>query len=90
MSLKRLMDEWPDIPVHICKGCGKKMIWGTSQEGQSVPLDPSPPAYSLMRFKDESGKWIYRCTQMGLVFVSHFSTCSKASDFSGNKKNESQ
>ena len=86
MSLKQLLDDWPDTPIGICKGCGKKIVWAVTQEGKKIPLDPAPPVYMLMRFHDENGRWVYRCDKGGTVFVSHFSTCPKANDFSSSKQ----
>jgi hypothetical protein len=86
VSLSKLIEEWPDIPVTLCKGCGKKIVFAQTQDGKTIPLDPSPPVYGLMRFKGEDGNWVYRVDKAGMMFVSHFSTCPKAADFSGSKK----
>lgn len=81
MSLKSLQQTWPDVPIATCKGCGKKIIWATKQDGTRIPLDPSPPVYGLIRFKNEKDEWIYRVDQMGMTFCSHFTTCKDASRF---------
>lgn len=87
MSLERLLKDWPETPVAACKGCGKKIIWAEKQDGTKVPLDPSPPVYILMRWKDTlTGTWKYRCDQSNEVYVSHFSTCTHANDFSSSAK----
>lgn len=62
-----------------CKGCGRKIFWGETGEGKKIPLDASAPVYE---FNGKSNK-ITRTSSM--VFVSHFSTCSKANDFSHGK-----
>lgn len=61
----------------VCKGCGKR-IWWINTGTARIPLDPVPPTYT----HDGDGGW-YRATE---VWVSHFATCSKASDFSGRSK----
>jgi len=81
MSLKQILSDWPDAPIVMCKGCGKKIIFGRLQDGKQVPLDPSPPVYMLMRFRDDKEQWVYRADKAGTVFVSHFATCPKANDF---------
>ena len=63
-----------------CKGCGRKMFWGKTAEGKSIPLDASAPVYLL---NHSSGV----AERVHDIFVSHFSTCPKAGDFSkGGKK----
>jgi hypothetical protein len=72
-----------------CKGCGRKIVYAaiTKADGSpgSVPLDPSAPTYFVTQSVD--GTLIAARTTS--VFVSHFSTCSQASLFSGkNAKRE--
>lgn len=77
------------MTIGTCQGCGKKILWGITPEGKSIPLDPSAPVYTVVtkipgtpRVKllpaserRELGPW-----------VSHFATCPKASQFSGSSK----
>jgi hypothetical protein len=83
MSLKELLADWPDAPLTACKGCGKKILFATTQEGKQVPLDVGPPTYLLMRFGGEVDpkEWKYRCDKEKRTFVNHFVTCPKASQF---------
>ena len=85
MSLKRLIEAWRDVPVSECRGCKKKIVWAETQDGKKIPLDPSPPVYMLMRFKDQNDKWVYRCDKGGTVFVSHWATCPEAYKAEGER-----
>lgn len=73
--------------MSACKGCGKEIVWGITEDGKKIPLDPKPPVYFLSGFKSENGDGpeIARAKD---AMVSHFATCSKANDFSGSKKKE--
>lgn len=31
-----------------CKSCRKKVIWGVTQEGRRLPLDPKQPVYRIV------------------------------------------
>ena len=61
-----------------CRGCGRPIVFGTLPNGKRVPLDPSAPVYAV----SEDGT----CDRVQGVMVSHFSTCSKANDFSASKR----
>jgi len=65
-----------------CRGCGKTIKWATTKEGKWIPLDPQPPVFRMER--DFDGTLIARLDRD--AFVSHFSTCPKANQFSGLKK----
>jgi len=65
-----------------CKGCGREIIWvehknPVTQEIKKVPLDPRAPTYR----RNEAGQWI-----RSDAYVSHFSTCSQANQFSNSSK----
>ena len=66
-----------------CRGCGKKIIWGETEDGKKIPLDPRPPVYEVLRTASGEKTPIIRRTD---CYVSHFATCPKASEFSGSKK----
>jgi hypothetical protein len=74
----------------VCHGCGKRIVWGV-MEGKKLPLDPSPPVYEVVGI-DGNGPIVRRAARytegMPIVgfMVSHFSTCPKASEFSGSRK----
>lgn len=65
-----------------CKGCGKKIVWGVTDEGKKIPLDPSAPVYYV---SDETVDSDFGPTpkieRERQHMVSHFKTCPKASDF---------
>jgi hypothetical protein len=63
-----------------CKGCGKTIIFGHTQDGRAVPLDPKPPVYDTMTVE---GK--IRIRRNRSAMVTHFATCPNASDFSRSK-----
>ncbi len=68
-----------------CKGCGAEIIWARSENNKMVPLDAKAPVYVLTIREDCSQVGEARCqrAEKGRAFVSHFSTCSKANEFSG-------
>ena len=72
-----------------CKGCGKKIVWGTTAGGQRIPLDPVPPIYqtspvTVMGQPVEDQVGAMRTSRD--YMVSHFATCPSANDFSKSKK----
>lgn len=68
--------------MSACKGCGKEIVWGRTEDGKHIPLDPSAPVYHY----DIDGTGKITKTQRAQFMVSHFSTCPKANDFSGGRK----
>ena len=74
-----------DFVTATCDGCGKPVVFARLTSGKHVPLDPVPPCYRVQLHEDgpvavlERDRW-----------VSHFSTCSKASDFSGGSKEKAK
>lgn len=82
------------IMTGICNGCGKKIIWGLTEEGKRIPMDPVPATYVCHgQGEDPVNGQHYRVRRanpnkekaIGQAYVSHFTTCPKASDFSGNR-----
>lgn len=56
-----------------CKGCGKEIVWGRTDDGKNIPLDPKPPVYYAIEGKGDGMKVV-----RGGGMVSHFSTCPLA------------
>ena len=67
-----------------CRFCGRKMIWGVTEDGAKVPLDPSAPIYFIANpIKDDP---IIQRASPDLYMVNHFKTCPKASQAGKGKK----
>ena len=66
-----------------CKGCGKKILWGTDG-GKHIPLDPSPPVYFYDGVNTAEG--LPLVSRERSAYVSHFATCSSANQFSGKAR----
>lgn len=75
-----------------CQGCGKPVLFVqyTNAIGTLVkmPLDPAPITFKVIRMEDGLVKVLGRADtdETTPVFVSHFSTCPNAKDFSGRNK----
>lgn len=72
-----------------CKGCGREIIWGVTEDGKKIPLDPMAPVYEVR--KEKLGYAVAKIQHFNLspdYMVTHFSTCSKASQFSKANKNK--
>jgi hypothetical protein len=65
-----------------CRGCGRPVVWLIDTEGKNQILDPTPPVFIARR--NGNGEVIAQRTHA--AFVSHFSTCPKADQFSGRNK----
>ena len=70
-----------------CRGCGKPILWATTREGKKIPLDPKAPVYYVIGDGHDTP---FAEKTTGGYFVSHFSTCPKANDFSGSKKSKEE
>lgn len=78
--------------MSTCRGCGREIIWGTTEDGKKIPLDPRAAVYVLGpkaigdsdRYGETRGDQIVKRTT--LAMVSHFVTCSAANKFSGSNK----
>lgn len=66
-----------------CKECGRPVHWAKTNDGKSIPLDAVAPTYTVLRGPDGE---IAGCTRAENTFVSHFSTCVKASVVSSSNK----
>lgn len=69
-----------------CRGCGRQVVFVTTAEGKTVPLDPSAPVF--VREADGDGGGVWAQDRSGSVLVSHFATCSRANDFSGRNRGQ--
>ena len=77
--------------MSTCKGCGKPILWAVTEDGKKIPLDPTPPVYQVIGtlntvLGDE--KLVARAKEG--YYVSHFSTCSHANEFSASKKKKAE
>lgn len=65
-----------------CRGCDKEIVWGVTEDGKKIPLDPSAPVYYVTDKKVEvDGMMNTLIERERSSMVSHFKTCPKASDF---------
>ena len=55
-----------------CRGCGAPIVWGLTEAGKKVPLDPPEKRYVALR----DGR--FRIVE---TWTPHFATCSKRDDF---------
>lgn len=60
-----------------CRGCGRPVVWATTDAGDRIPLDPSAPVY---RIDARTGELV--AVRARGEMVSHFSTCPDAARFS--------
>lgn len=68
-----------------CKGCGRTIVWGVSEKGIKIPLDPRAPVYRLTgEFAGDTAHVV----RDAAALVTHFSTCSQASKFSKQGRTE--
>ena len=82
-----------------CQGCGKPIVWGITEDGKRIPLDPRPPVYRVVRvlIPDHGGNCVVERErahkpglEVGSVLVSHFATCPKANEFSASGRETSE
>lgn len=69
------------IKTTPCKGCGKPIVWAVDENGKRIPCDPKPPVYVVAA--DVRGA---HCKRFPDAMVSHFATCTHASEFSKSSK----
>lgn len=79
------------VKTSPCKGCGRPILWATDAEGKAIPLDPRAPIYFVQELED--GRCVATLQKKEAEdvpvmrsMVSHFSTCSKAAQFSRGGK----
>lgn len=72
MSTPKLYDVPPDAKFIPCRGCGKRIAWGVTENGKRVPLSVD-------------SEHAQRCGGIVALAPSHFLDCSEASSFSKRK-----
>lgn len=77
------------MKISKCKGCGKDIVWAKDLiTSKNIPLDAKAPVYEFgLIDNDEKHPVVRRATSH---YVSHFSTCSKANDFSAARKRRAE
>lgn len=67
-----------------CKGCGAEIIWAKNENNKMIPLDAKAPVYVLTIEENIRDANCQR-SRNPRAYVTHFATCPKANEFSGNK-----
>ncbi len=70
-----------------CKSCGKEIVWGVTEAGTKVPLDPSPAVYQIDSV-DLAYQSDCKVRRTKSAMVSHFITCPNATQHSKKNKKE--
>lgn len=65
-----------------CRGCSVMVLFAKNETGKVIPLDTQAPTYEIKT--DLLGQQV--AIRTDTVYVSHFSTCPKANDFSKGKR----
>lgn len=68
-----------------CRGCGQQVLFVTTKDGVTVPLDVVAAVYTRV-WDPDSDKGFWMREETGETFVSHFATCAKANQFSGRNR----
>ena len=61
-----------------CRSCGDYIFWSVTERGKKMPMDVEPVELGKFVLEDEEDdepKALYRPTDNGRKYVSHFSTC---------------
>jgi len=81
------------LELTTCAGCARLILWARDEKGDAIPLDASAPVYRVMQATtgtDEVVREVHVGRVRGLAvemsFVTHFSTCPKAAEFTGGKR----
>ena len=86
MTTPGTKDQPQSFEKSVCRGCGRPIIWAENENGKKIPLDATAPVYQVTEEKidTENRRYAIKVQRSG-GYVSHFSTCPKASDFSKAK-----
>lgn len=87
----------PAMNEDKCEGCGRRIVWGKTSEGKSIPLDPTPAVYYVKPSMDGATAELspLEPAPVGMsgalmrirgAMVTHFATCPEAHRFSGGGK----
>jgi hypothetical protein len=57
----------------MCQGCGKSIIWCTTESGKMMPVDWKPELEMVEKFDPKT-------------MTSHFATCPRSGDFRKKKE----
>jgi hypothetical protein len=60
-----------------CRGCGKPVLFASTTEGRSIPLDLVAPVYAMI----DSSNGRIRARRSTAHLVSHFATCPMVGRF---------
>jgi hypothetical protein len=73
-----------------CKKCGKDIIFAKTAKGKLVPLDTTVSVFMAQPSVDEEGRESWNAEFIQGAYVSHFSTCPAADEFSASKKKSAE
>lgn len=65
--------------MSICRSCGAPILWGVTDQGRRMPLDPTAMSEGV-RFTFTEGVLIERVEGELFGHVSHFATCPNAAE----------
>lgn len=72
MGQRSLFAEQRTMSGATCKGCGALIVWGLTEAGKKVPLNPPERRYVALH----AGR--FRIVE---TWLSHHATCPKRDDF---------
>jgi hypothetical protein len=78
-----------------CRGCGRKILWAKdTATGKAIPLDTTPPIYMVTQDAENNLSSVRANQNFNtgepMFYVSHFTTCPKANDFSHGRRDAGQ
>lgn len=76
------MAERHELFQRDCQKCGCPLAFIESAEGKLIPLDLRAPVYQVIDIKKQDGSLRRQAVRTHMAFVSHFSTCRFADEFS--------
>jgi len=70
--------------VPVCR-CGRQIVFGKNPEGKFIPLDTVAPVYGDATPEEELESGTMKIVKLPNAYVSHFTVCKFANEFSRNK-----